>query len=153
MLVTDETIRRWSRTFGQTDAHTLLRRPYPGDTWHLDAVDVAIACVPHYRWRAVDRDGAVLNLPIQRRRNTQAAKQFCRRWRKDRASVPRVLLTATLARHGAARRAVLPGVEHRRRKGPNNRAENSHQPTRERERRMRRFKAPGHAQRLRAATA
>jgi len=65
--------------------------------------------------------------------------------------VPRVVVTDKLASYGAALRAVLPGVEHRRHKGLNNRAENSHQPTRERERRMRRFKSPGHAQRFLAA--
>ncbi len=152
VLVTDETIRRWSRTFGQTYANTLRRRrPRPGDKWHLDEVFVSINGVQHYLWRAVDQDGTVLDILVQRRRNTQAAKKFFRRLLKDLASVPRVLITATLASYGAARRAVLPSVEHRRHQGLNNRAEHAHQPTRERERRMRRCKSPGHAQRFLAA--
>ena len=152
VLVTDETIRRWSRTFGQTYANTLRRRrPRPGDKWHLDEVFVSINGVQHYLWRAVDQDGTVLDILVQRRRNTQAAKKFFRRLLKDLASVPRVLITATLASYGAARRAVLPSVEHRRHQGLNNRAEHAHQPTRERERRMRRFTSPGHAQRFLAA--
>ncbi len=152
VLVTYETIRRWSRTFGQTYANKLRRRrPRPGDKWHLDEVFVSINGVQHYLWRAVDQDGTVLDILVQSRRNTQAAKKFFRRLLKDLASVPRVLITDTLASYGAARRAVLPSVEHRRHQGLNNRAENSHQPTRERERRMRRFKSPGHAQRFLAA--
>ncbi len=152
VLVTDETIRRWSRTFGQTYANTLRRRrPRPGDKWHLDAVFVSINGVQHYLWRAVDQDGTVLDILVQRRRNTQAAKQFFRRLLKDLACVPRVLITATLASYGAARREVLPSVAHRRHQGLNNRAEHAHQPTRERERRMRRFTSPGHAQRFLAA--
>ncbi len=152
VLVTYETIRRWSRTFGQTYANKLRRRrPRPGDKWHLDEVFVSINGVQHYLWWAVDQDGTVLDILVQSRRNTQAAKKFFRRLLKDLASVPRVLITDTLASYGAARRAVLPSVEHRRHQGLNNRAENSHQPTRERERRMRRFKSPGHAQRFLAA--
>ncbi len=112
---------------------------------------IAINGQQHSLWRAVDQDGTVLDILVQRRRNTQAAKRFFRRLLRDRAYVPRVLITATLASYGAARREVLPSVEHRQHKRLNNRAEHSHQPTRERERRMRRFKSPGHAQRFLAA--
>jgi putative transposase len=93
----------------------------------------------------------VLEILVQSRRNKQAAKKFFRRLLKDLAYVPRVLITDKLASYGAAEREVLPSVEHRQHKRRNNRAENSHQPTRERERRMRRFKSPGHAQRFLAA--
>jgi len=149
VIVTYETVRQWSRKFGQTYANALHRqRPRPGDTWHLDAVFIGVHGVQHYLWRAVDQDSNVLDLLVQRRRDRVAAKKFFRRLLKDLAYVPRVVITDRLASYGAAKREVLPSVEHRQHKRLNNRAENSHQPTRERERRMRRFKGPGHAQRF-----
>ncbi len=152
VIRTDETVRQWCRTFGQHYANALRRRrPQPGDTWHLDEVFLASNGAQHDLWRAVDQDGNVLDSLVQSRRNKAAARKFFRRLLKDRASVPRVVITDTLGSYDAARRAILPGVEHRRHKGLNNRAENAHQPTRERERRMRRFKRPGHAQRFLAA--
>ncbi len=153
VILTDETVRQWCRTFGQTDANALRRRrPRPGDTWHLDEVFIRLHGEQHYLWRAVDQDGHVLDILVQRRRDKAAAKKFFRRLLKDLASVPRVIITDKLASYGAAKREVLPSVEHRQHKRLNNRAENSHQPTCERERRMRRFKSPGHAQRFLAAS-
>jgi putative transposase len=147
-----ETVRQWCRKFGQGYANTLRRRrPRPGDTWHLDEVFIQINGTQHYLWRAVDQDGTVLDILVQRRRDTVAAKKFFRRLPKGLAYVPRVIISDTLASYGAAKREILPRVEHRRHKGLNNRAENAHQPTRERERRMRRFKSPGHARRFLAA--
>ena len=93
----------------------------------------------------------MLDILVQSRRDKQAATRFFRKLLKGLAYVPRVVITDKLASYGAAKREVLPSVEHRRHKRLNNRAENSHQPTRERERRMRRFKSPGHAQRFLAA--
>ena len=152
VLVTYETIRQWCRKFGQSYANELRRRrPRPGDKWHLDEVFVSINGVQHYLWRAVDQDGTVLDILVQSRRDKAAAKKFFRRLLKELAYVPRVVITDKLASYGAARREVLPSVEHRQHKRLNNRAENSHQPTRERERRLRRFKSPGHAQRFLAA--
>ena len=152
VLVTYETIRQWCRKFGQTYANELRRRrPRPGDKWHLDEVFVALNGVQHYLWRAVDQDGNVLDILVQPRRDKHAATKFLRKLLKGLTYVPRVVITDKLASYGAAMRDVLPGVEHRRHKGLNNRAENSHQSTRERERRMRRFKGPGHAQRFLAA--
>jgi len=127
------------------------RRPHTGDKWHLDEVFISINGATQYLWRAVDQDGNVLDILVQSRRDKAAATKFFRRLLKDLAYVPRVLITDKLASYGAARRDVLPSVEHRQHKRLNNRAENSHQPTRERERRMRRFKSPGHAQRFLAA--
>ena len=112
---------------------------------------VSINGVQQYLWRAVDQDGTVLDILVQSRRDKRAATKFLRKLLKGLTYVPRVVITDKLASYGAAMRAVLPGVEHRQHKGLNNRAENSHQPTRERERRMRRFKDPGHAQRFLAA--
>ncbi len=152
VVLTDETVRQWCRTFGQGDANALCRRrPRTGDKWHLDEVFIGINGVQHSLWRAVDQDGNVLDILVQSRRDKRAAVKFLRTLLKGLAYVPRVVITDKLARLGAALRAVLPGVEHRRHKGLNNRAENAHQPTRERDRWMRRFKDPGHAQRFLAA--
>ena len=152
VVLTYETVRQWCRKFGQGYANTLRqRRPRPGDKWHLDEVFISINGATQYLWRAVDQDGNVLDILVQRRRDKQAAKKFFRRLLKRLAYVPRVVITDKLASDDAAKRDILPSVEHRRHKGLNNRAENSHQPTRERERRMRRFKSPGHAQRFLAA--
>ena len=107
---------------------------------------MSINGVQHYLWRAVDQDGNVLDILVQPRRDKRAAVRFLRKLLKGLAYVPRVVITDKLASYGAALREILPSVEHRRHKGLNNRAENSHQPTRERERRRRRFKDPGHAQ-------
>jgi len=153
VIVTYETVRQWCRKFGQVYANALRRRrPRPGDKWHLDEVFIQINGATHYLWRAVDQDGQVLDILVQARRDTRAAGTFLRTLLRRLQYVPRVLITDKLASYSAARREVLPSVEHRRHKGLNNRAENSHQPTRERERRMRRFKSPGHAQRFLAAS-
>jgi putative transposase len=152
VLVTYETVRQWCRKFGQTYANELRRRrPRPGDKWHLDEVFIGINGAQHYLRRAVDQEGTVLDILVQSRRDKAAATKFFRKLLKDLAYVPRVVITDKLPSYGAAKREVLPSVAHRQHKRLNNRAENSHQPTRERERRMRRFKSPGHAQRFLAA--
>src|ERR671926_705590 len=152
VTVSYETIRQWCQKFGQPYANALRRRrPRPGDKWHLDEVFITINGQTHYLWRAVDQDGNVLDILVQHRRNKAAAKKFFRKLLSGLQYVPRVLITDKLASYGAAKREVLPSVEHRQHQGLNNRAENSHQPTRERERRMRRFTSPGHAQRFLAA--
>ncbi len=124
------------------------RRPRPGDTWHPGAVFIGIHGVQHYRWRAVDRDGTVLDILVQRRRDKRAAGKSFRRLLAVLASVPRVIITDMPASDGAAKRVVLPSVEHRQHQRRNNRAENAQQPTKERERQMRWLKRPGHAQRF-----
>ncbi len=152
VIVTHETVRQWCRKFGQTDANALRRRrSRPGDKWHLDEAFIQIDGAQHCLWRAVDQDGHVLDILVQARRDKRAATKFLRKLLKGLAYVPRVVITDKLASDGEAMRQVLPRVEHRRHKGLNNRAENAHQPTRERERRMRRCKDPGHAQRFLAA--
>jgi putative transposase len=152
VIVTYETIRQWCRKFGHGYANALRRRrPQTGDTWHLDEVFISINGTQHYLWRAVDQDGDVLDILVQSRRNKAAARKFSHKLLKSLRYVPRVVITDKLASCGAAKREVLPSVEHRQHERLNNRAENSHQPTRERERRMRRFKNPGHAQRFLAA--
>jgi putative transposase len=152
IIVTYEAIRKWCRKFGQEYAHQLRRRhPRPGDKWHVDEVFLTITGERHYLWRAVDQDGHVLDILVQRRRHKKAAKKFFRKLLKGLMYVPRVIITDRLTSYGAAKREVLPSVEHRQHRYLNNRAENSHQPTRQRERRMQGFKSPGHAQRFLAA--
>jgi putative transposase len=152
IIVTYEAIRKWCRKFGQAYANQLRRRrPQPGDKWHLDEVFLSINGQRHYLWRAVDQDGTVLDILVQTHRNKKAAKKFFRKLLKGCQYVPRVIITDQLKSYGAAKREILPGVEHRQHRYLNNRAENSHQPTRQRERRMQGFKSPGHAQRFLSA--
>jgi putative transposase len=117
----------------------------------LDKVSLTINGERHYLWRAVDQDDNVLAILVQSRRHKHAAKKFFRKLLKGLKYVPRVIITDQLKSYGAAKREMLPGVEHRQPRYLNNRAENSHQPTRQRERYMQRFKSPGHAQRFLSA--
>jgi putative transposase len=152
VIVSYEAIRKWCRKFDQAYANQLRwRRPRPGDTWHLDEVFLTINGARHHLWRAVDQDGRVLDILVQSRRNKKAAKKFFRKLLKGLMYVPRVMITDKLNSYGAAKQEMLPGVEHRQHRYLNNRAENSHQPTRQRERRMGRFKSSGHAQRFLSA--
>ena len=138
--------------FGQDYANRLRRRrPQPGDKWHLDEVFLTIHGERHYLWRAVDQDDNVLDILVQSRRNKHAAKKFFRKLFKRLQYVPRVVITDKLKSYGAAKREILPGVEHRQSRYLNNRCENSHRPTRQRERRMQGFKSAGHAQRFLSA--
>jgi putative transposase len=105
----------------------------------------------HYLWQAVDQDGHILDILVQSRRNKKAAKKFFRKLLKGLTYVPRVIIPDKLKSYGAAKQKMLPGVEHRQHRYLNNRAENSHQPTRQRERRMQGFESPGHAQRFLSA--
>jgi putative transposase len=152
ITLTYEALRYWCRKFGQAYANQLRRRrPRPGDTWHLDEVFLTIHGERHYLWQAVDQDGHVLDILVQWRRDKKAAKKFFRKLLKGLAYVPRVLITDQLKSYGAAKREILPGVEHRQHRYLNNRAENSHQPTRQRERRLQGFKSPAHARRFLSA--
>jgi putative transposase len=152
IIVSHETVRQWARKFGQAFANQIRRRlPRPGDTWHLDEVVITIAGEKHWLWRAVDQDGIVLDVLVQGRRNKRAAKRLLRKLLKRQGRAPRVLITDKLASYPAAKKELMPGVEHRRHKGLNNRAENSHQPTRRRERQMKKFKSAGQAQQFLSA--
>jgi putative transposase len=152
VTLSHEAVRYWCRKFGQAYANALRRRhPRPGDKWHLDEVFLTINKERHYLWRAVDQDGHVLNILVQRRRDKTAAKKFFRKLLKGLTYVPRVMVTDKLKSYAAAKQEMLPSVEHRQHRYLNNRAENSHQPTRQRERTMRRFKSAGHAQRFLSA--
>jgi len=135
IIVSHETIRQWSRRFGAEYARKLKRREGRlGDTWYLDEVFVTIQGQRQYLWRAVDQDGDVIDILIQPRRDRRAAKRFFRTLLKGQRSEPRRLVTDKLRSYSAAHRAVMPSVVHDTRRYANNRAEVSHQPTRQRER-------------------
>jgi putative transposase len=152
IIVSHETVRQWARKFGQAFANQVRRRlPRPGDKWHLDEVVISIAGRKHWLWRAVDQTGIVLDVLVQSRRDKRAAKRLLRKLLKKQGRPPRVMITDKLASYPAAKKELMPGVEHCRHKGLNNRAENSHQPTRRRERQMKRFKSAGQAQRFLSA--
>jgi putative transposase len=152
IIVSHETIRAWCDRFGpQYAAHLRRRRPQAGDKWHLDEVFVKINGERHYLWRAVDQDGKVLDILVQSRRDAKAAKRFLAKLMKKQCRVPRVLVTDKLRSYGAAHRELMPSVEHRSHKGLNNRAENSHQSTRQRERAMKGFRSACRTQRFLSA--
>ena len=114
VIVTYEAIRKWCRKFGQSYANQLRRqRPQPGDKWQLDEVFLTIHGKRHYLWRAVDQDGHILDILVQRRRDKPAAKKFFRKLLKGATYVPRVIITDKLKSYGTAKREILPGVEHR----------------------------------------
>jgi putative transposase len=152
IITSHETVRQWALKFGQDVANRARRRlPCAGDKWHLDEVVIKIAGVKHWLWRAVDQAGMVLDVLVQSRRDKRAAKRLLRKLLKRQGRAPRVMITDKLPSYGAAKREVMPGVEHRQHKGLNNRAENSHQPTRRRERQMKHFKSTRQAQRFLSA--
>ena len=150
--VTYESIRQWCLRFGAEYAKQIKARSGRlGDTWHLDEVFIKINGKPYYLWRAVDQDGDVLDILVQPRRNAKAAKRFFRKLLKGLQYSPRTVVTDKLRSYGAAPRALGLSAAHDTDQYRNNPAENSHQPSRQKERQMRGFKSPGHAQRLLSA--
>jgi putative transposase len=149
ITVTYETIRQWCQRFGPVYAGSLRRRRgRMGDTWYLDELFVTIHGRLQYLWRAVDEDGDVIDILVQSRRNKQAAVRFFRKLLKSQGRVPRRLITDKLRSYPAACRTVMPSVIHCTDQYANNRAEVSHQPTRQRERQMRGFKSATQLQRF-----
>ena len=147
--VSYETVRRWASKFGQAIARRIRGTRLPrGDKWHLDEMVVKINGRKHWLWRAVYQYGAVLDVLVQSRRDTRAAKRLMRKLLKKQCFAPRVLITDKLRSYGAAKKAMGLTFEHRQHKGLNNRAENSHQPMRVREKIMRGFKSPRQLQRF-----
>jgi len=147
--VSYETVRRWVSKFGPMFAQELRRRrPRPTSRWHLDEMAVMIAGRQFWLWRAVDDEGEVLDLLVQRRRDKAAAVKLMRKLLKKQGFAPDVLVTDKLRSYGAAKAELGLSARHERGLRKNNRAENSHQPTRRRERKMQRFKSPGSAQRF-----
>ncbi len=147
ITVTYETIRQWCQKFGLDYARKLkTRQGRLGDRWHIDEVFMTIQGQRQYLWRAVDQDGDSIDILVQRRRNQRAAEQFFRRLLKGQGGEPRCLITDKLRSYDAAHRTTMPTVEHLNHVYANNRAEVSHQPTRQREYHMRGFKSPTQSQ-------
>ena len=149
IIVTHESIRLWCNKFGPQFANRLRRRHQGfGDTFYLDEVFVKINGQQRYLWRAVDQNGDVIDVLLQVRRNGAAAKRFFRRLLKKNRGEPRIIVTDKLRSYGVAHRQLMPDTAHDTSQYANNRAELSHQPTRVRERGMRRFKSIKQAQRF-----
>ncbi len=147
IVVSHEAIRSWCYKFGPHFAQQVRqKRRCATDKWHLDEVFVTINGQRYYLWRAVDSEGMVLDILMQTRRNAKVAKCFFEGVLDKTSTQPRVIITDGLRSYNIISREILPSVEHRRSNYLNNRAENSHQPSRRRERRMQRFKSPDQAQ-------
>ena len=149
IVVSYESIRLWCNKFGPRYARELKRRHQGfGDTFFIDEVFVKINGIQHYLWRAVDQDGEVVDVLLQSRRDGKAAKRFFKRLLKTHRMEPRKIVTDKLRSYGVAHRELIPDTIHDTSQYANNRAELSHQPTRVRERVMRRFKSTQQAQRF-----
>jgi putative transposase len=149
ITVSREAIRLWCIKFGALYARRLKRRHRGyGDTFYIDEVFVKINGKQHYLWRAVDQDGEVVDVYLQAKRDGAAAKRFFRRLLRSHGSEPRKIVTDKLRSYGVAHREVIPDSIHMTDQYANNRAEQSHEATRVRERGMRRFKSMRQAQRF-----
>jgi putative transposase len=149
ITVTRESIRLWCIKFGALYARRLKRKHQGyGDTFYIDEVFVKINGKQHYLWRAVDQDGEVVDVYLQARRDGAAAKRFFKRLLKSHGGEPRKIVTDKLRSYGVAHRELIPETIHDTSQCANNRAEQSHEPTRVRERGMRRFKSTRQAQRF-----
>ena len=154
VIVSYETIRLWCIKFGTAYSRRLKRkhRGY-GDTFYLDEVFLKINGKQHYLWRAVDQDGEVVDVYLQARRDGAAAKRFFRRLLRAHGDEPRKIVTDKLRSYRVAHREVMPDVVHSTQQYENNRAEQSHESTRVRERVMRQFTSVRQAQRFLTAHA
>ena len=149
ITVTYESVRQWCQKFGPDYARKLKKRQGRlGDTWHIDEVFVSIQGKRHYLWRAVDQDGDTIDILVQPRRNKHAAIRFFRQLLKGQRVEPRWLITDKLRSYDAAHRTIMPSAHHINQAYTNNRAEASHQPTRQQEYHMRGFASSTQAQRF-----
>ena len=138
--VSYETIRRWLLKFGSVIAANLRRaRPKPSNHWHLDEMVIVIQSKRHWLWRAVDNEGEVLDSLVQRKRDARAAEKLMKKLLKKQGFAPTRIVTDKLRSYSSAFRAMGLAAEHDRSLRANNRAENSHQPVRRRERKQQRF--------------
>ncbi len=154
IAVSYESIRLWCIKFGSKYGKRLRRRHQGyGDTFFIDEVFVKIQGKQHYLWRAVDQDGEVVDVFLQHRRDGKAAKRFFKRLLKKHEGEPRKIVTDKLRSYAVARRELIPNTIHDTSQYANNRAELSHQPTRVRERGMRRFKSAHQTQHFLSAHA
>ena len=150
IVVSYETIRSWCNKFGPAYARSIKKRRGPlGDTWYMDEVYiVTVLGERRYLWRAVDQDGDVLDILVQKHKNKQAASRFFKKLMKGQGLSARLIVTDKLPSYGAAKKTVMPTSMHCNDRYANNRAEVSHEHTRAQERQMRQFKSPGQAQRF-----
>ena len=149
IAISYEAIRLWCIEFGPKYARRLRRRHQGfGDTFYLDEVFVRIQGLQHYLWRAIEQDGEVVDVFLQRRIDGVAAKRFFERILRASGNEPRRIVTDKLRSYGVAHREFIPDTIHDTSQYANNRAELSHQTTRVRERIMRRFKSVHQAQRF-----
>ncbi len=149
ITVSYEAIRLWCNKFGLKYVRRLKKKHQGyGDTFFIDEVFVKIDGKQHYLWRAVDQDGEIVDVFLQRRRDGKAAKRFFKRLLKAHRMEPRKIVTDKLRSYGVAHRELIPDTIHNTSQYANNRAELSHQPTQVRERVMRRFKSMQQAQRF-----
>ena len=149
IIVSYESIRLWCNKFGPKYVKRLKRRHQGfGDTFFIDEVFVKIQGRQQYLWRAVDQDGEVVDVFLQSRRDGAAARRFFKRLLRNNSGEPRKIVTDKLRSYGVAHRELIPDTIHDTSRYANNRAELSHQPTRVRERGMRRFKSCRQAQRF-----
>ena len=149
ITVSYETVRNWCVKFGQRYCSEIRKnRGQLGDTWYLDEVFIKINGVLHYLWRGVDQDGDELDILVQKRRNKKAAIKFFRKLLKGQQTAPIKIVTDQLRSYSAAKKELMPCVEHSTQQYQNNRCELSHQPSRQQERQMRKFKSQGQAQRF-----
>ena len=154
ITVSEEAIRLWCIKFGAIYTRRLKRkhRGY-GDTFFIDGVFIKINGKQHYLWRAVDLDGELADVYLQAKRDGAAAKRFFKRLLRSHGGEPRKIITDKLRSYGVAQRELIPEMIHSTRQYENNRAEQSHEVTRVRERGMRRFKSTSQAQRCLGAHA
>lgn len=149
IVVSYEAIRKWCLKFGPAYARSLRRKQGRlGDIWHVDELFITVRGQRHYLWRAVDQDGDVIDILVTKRRDCRAAKRFFRKALKYQGQAPWQLVTDKLRSYRSAHREVFPSVMHRTGQYDNNRVEASHQPTRQQERQMRRFKSVAQVQRF-----
>ena len=149
ITVSYEAIRLWCNKFGLKYVRRLKKKHQGyGDTFFIDEVFVRIDGKQHYLWRAVDQDGEIVDVFLQRRRDGKAAKRCFKRLLKAHRMEPRKIITDKLRSYGVAHRELIPDTIHDTSQYANNRAELSDQPTRVRERVMRRFKSMQQAQRF-----
>ena len=149
ITVSREAIRLWCIKFGALYARRLSRRHQGyGDTFFIDEVFVKLNGKQHYLWRAVDQDGEVVDVFLQARRDGAAAKRFFKRLLRNHGGEPRKIVTDKLRSYGVAHRELIPETIHSTQQYENNRAEQSHESTRVRERGMRKFKSAIQAQRF-----
>ena len=148
--VSYETIRKWCKTWGPVFARSIRQKRGSSfnDRWHIDEMRVVIRGEVFWLWRLIDSGGEEIEVLLQKRRNAKSAIRFLKKALKRIGCVPRVMVTDKLRSYRKAHRILCKSAEHRSHKRLNNIIENSHQPTREKERQMRRFKDPGNTQRF-----